>query len=130
MLTSTKNKNQGIPNVLRRMRESSGLTMRQVGGMIGISHVAISQFENQKLALPDYRVEQLVRAYGYTIDEFHKIMGRAPVVSPKDDCHAMIDRLDDDQLVAMRTIMNQVLRTYTKENDRFFTKGRGSHGFC
>lgn len=117
MLTSHNNKNQGVPNVLRRMRESSGLTMRQVGGMIGISHVAISQFENQKLSLPDYRVEQLVRAYGYTPEEFQKILGRAPVTSPKDDCHAMIDRMDDDQLSAMRTLMNQLLRTFIKESD-------------
>jgi len=98
------------------MRESSELTMRQVGAMIGISHVAISQFENRKLDLPDYRVEQLVKAYGYTMDEFDKIMGRAIVISPKDDCHAMIDRMDDQQLSAMRSVMHQLLRTLISEN--------------
>ncbi len=116
MLTSTKNKNNNMQTVLRRMRESSGLTMRQVGAMIGISHVAISQFENQKLNLPDYRIEQLVKAYGYTLDEFNKIMGRAPVVSPKDDCYAMIERLDDEQLLAVRSILNQILRISQRES--------------
>ncbi len=94
------------------MRESSELTMRQVGAMIGISHVAVSQFENGKLALPDYRIEQLVKAYGYTMDEFNKIVGRAPVISPKDDCHAMIDRMDDNQLSALRGVMSQMLRSH------------------
>ncbi len=82
----------------------------KAGGIIGISHVSISQFENQKLSLPEYRIEQMVKAYGFTNDEFHKILGRAPVVSLKDDCHAMIDRMDDEQLVAVRCVMGQILR--------------------
>jgi len=111
MLTTARKKETNEPTVLRRMRESSGLTMRQVGGMIGISHVAISQFENRKLDLPAYRVEQLVKAYGFTMEEFGKIMGRAPVLNPKDDCHAMIDRMDDDQLTALRAVLSQLLRS-------------------
>jgi transcriptional regulator with XRE-family HTH domain len=73
MLTTTKKKETNLPTVLRRMRESSELTMRQVGAMIGVSHVAISQFENRKLDLPDYRIEQMVKAYGFTMDEFNKL---------------------------------------------------------
>lgn len=108
MLTITKKKSSNLPTVLRRMRESAELTMRQVGGMIGVSHVAISQFENQKLDLPDYRIEQMVKVYGYTMDEFNKIMGRsAPVVSPKDDCYAMLERLTDDQIGLIRSVMSQ-----------------------
>ena len=110
MLTTIKKKETNVPTVLRRMRESSELTMRQVGAMIGISHVAISQFENRKLDLPDYRIEQLVKAYGYTMDEFNKIMGRAPVISLKDDCYAMIERLSDEQLSSVRSILNLILR--------------------
>ena len=112
MLKTTKDKNSNVATVMRRMRESSELTMRQTAAMIGISHVSISQFENQKLDLPAYRIEQLVKAYGYSMHEFNKIMGKsAPVVSLKDDCYAMIERLDDDQLIAIRAVMNQILRT-------------------
>lgn len=115
MLTTVKKKETNVPTVLRRMRESSELTMRQVGAMIGISHVAISQFENRKLDLPDYRIEQLVKAYGYTMDEFNKIMGKAPVVSPKDDCFAMLEKLNDDQLVVIRAILNLILQPLRQE---------------
>lgn len=116
MLTTIKKKDTNVPTVLRRMRESSELTMRQVGAMIGISHVAISQFENRKLDLPDYRIEQLVKAYGYTMDEFNKIMGKAPVVSPKDDCFAMLEKLNDDQFVAIRAILNLILQPLRQES--------------
>ena len=95
---------------MRRMRESAELTMRQVGAMIGVSHVSISQFENGKLDLPDYRVEQLVKAYGFSMEEFNKIMGKGtPVVSPKDDCYAMLERLTEEQLAVMRSVMALLL---------------------
>ncbi len=105
MKQSKKEKNEHISIVMRRMRESAGVTMREVGAMIGVSHVAISQFENRKLDLPAYRIEQLVNAYGLTMADFNRILGRAPVLSPKDDCHAMIDRMGEEQLSALRGVM-------------------------
>ena len=110
MLTTSKKKEKNIQTVIRRMRESSELTMRQLGAMIGISHVSISQFENGKLDLPDYRIEQIVKGCGYSLEEFYKILGKAPVTSPIDDCHAMIDRMDNEQLIAIRAILNQLAR--------------------
>ena len=103
-------KETNMPTVLRRMRESSELTMRQAAGIVGISHVAISQFENGKLSLPYYRLEQLVNAYGFTIEEFNKIIGRAPAISLKDDCHAMIDRMGESQLALFRALMFELIR--------------------
>lgn len=111
MLSTSKKKSSNLPTVMRRMRESAELTMRQVGAMIGVSHVAISQFENGKLELPEYRVEQLVKAYGYSMEEFNKIMGKAaPVVSPKEDCFAMLERLTEDQVALMRSMMIHLMQ--------------------
>ena len=114
MFAVDKTKENNTHIVMRRMRESSGLTMRQAGGMIGISHVAISQFENQKLKLPDYRIEQLVKAYGFTLNEFAKIIGKEVVVNLKDDCHSMLDRMNDEQLAALRAIMSQLIFAHHK----------------
>lgn len=108
MKLSAKEKNAQAHVLLRRMRESAELTMRQVGAMIGISHCAISQFENGKLELPAYRVEQLVNAYRLTMDDFNKILGRAPVVGLKDDCRAMIDRMSEEQLVILRGLLKMI----------------------
>jgi transcriptional regulator with XRE-family HTH domain len=110
MKPSKKEQNEHVSIVLRRMRESAGLTMREVGAMIGVSHVAISQFENRKLDLPAYRIEQLVNAYGLDMADFNKILGRAPVFNPKDDCHAMIDRMTGDQLAIVRGLFALLLQ--------------------
>jgi len=110
MSASPKSKESNLPTVLRRMRESSGLTMRQAAGIVGISHVSISQLENGKLSLPAYRIEQLVNAYGFTPEDFQKVVGRRPVGNLRDDCRRMLDRLNDEQLVAIRAVLTQLLR--------------------
>lgn len=116
MKLSSKEKNTQEHVLLRRMRESAELTMRQVGAMIGVSHVTISQFENGKLELPAYRVEQLINAYGLCMDDFYKILGRSPVVAVKDDCHAMIDRMSDEQLAALRGFLKLICSASSSEN--------------
>lgn len=56
-------KRQG--NLIRKIRESAGLTLRQLAMQVGISHPAISQLEHGKLELPRTRIEQIVRACGH-----------------------------------------------------------------
>ena len=114
-LTTTK-KNQSAANVLRRLREKAELTTRQAAGIIGVTHTTISQFENGKRDLTGYRVEELVKAYGYTMDQFHKILGHKSVISYKDDCIMLIERLDDEQLAAVRAIISQLLRKPLNQN--------------
>ena len=109
MLTGTKNKSIDLHSALRRMREASGLTMRQAGALVGLSHVAISQFENNKLKLPDSRVESLVKAYGYSQEDLEKILGRKPQLSPRDDCRAMVERLSEHQLSVICKLMSLLL---------------------
>lgn len=116
MKISSKKKDEKVHILLRRMREAAALTMREVGALVGVSHVTISQFENGKLDLPEYRIEQLVKAYGLNMNDFFKILGRAPIGNLKDDCHAMVDRLDDEQLAAIRSILSQVLRKPLTQN--------------
>ena len=126
MSASSKSKEFNLPAVLRRMRESSGLTMRQAAGIVGISHVAISQLENGKLSLPAYRIEQLVKTYGFTKEEYHKIMGHEPAVNLRDDCHAMIDKIDNSDLSALRPILNLIIEATQALKVRT-AKDRSSH---
>ena len=114
MYKRNKNDVGNLPTVLRRMRESASITMRQAGGIVGISHVAISQFENGKLNLPAYRIEALVRAYGFSIEDFQKIIGKGPAINLRDDCHSIVDRLSEEQLAALRSIL--VLLVAGKDN--------------
>ncbi|MCE3012971.1 MAG: helix-turn-helix domain-containing protein [Proteobacteria bacterium] len=71
----TKNKNESVANVLKRLRENARLTTRQAASIVGVTHTTISHFENGKRAVEGFRVEQMVRAYGYTMEQFDKIAG-------------------------------------------------------
>ena len=113
---TTEKRNQSAANVLRRLREKAELTTRQAPGIIGVTHTTISQFENGKRDFSGYRIEQLVKAYGYTMDQFHKILGHKSVISYKDDCIAMIELLDDEQLGAIQAVISQLLRRPLNQN--------------
>lgn len=116
MKTDNIKKEKQVFTLLRRMRESAELTMRQVGALIGVSHVTISQFENGKLELPDFRIEQMVSAYGLTMQDFYKILGHAPAGNPKDDCHAMLNKMNETQLAAIRAVLKEILQACSTEN--------------
>ena len=116
MALSSQKRNQSVANVLKRLREKAELTTRQAAGIVGVTHTTISQFENGKRDFTGYRIEQLVKAYGYTMDQFDKILGHKSVISYKDDCLAMIELLDDEQLGAIRAVISQLLRKPLNQN--------------
>lgn len=103
-----------VANVMKRLRENAGLTTRQAAGIIGVTHTTISHFETGRRDFPSLRIEQLVKAYGYTMEGFEKILGHRSVISHKDDCVSMIGQLDDDQLFAIRAVLSQMLRNSRK----------------
>lgn len=103
-----------VASVMKRLRENAGLTTRQAAGIIGVTHTTISQFETGKRDFPSLRIEKLVKAYGYTMESFEKILGHRSVTSNRDDCVTMIGQLDDDQLSAIRSVLSQMLRNSPK----------------
>lgn len=103
-----------VANVMKRLRENAGLTTRQAAGIISVTHTTISHFETGRRDFPSLRIEQLVKGYGYTMEEFEKILGHRSVISHKDDCVTMIGQLDDDQLSAIRSVLSQMLRNSRK----------------
>lgn len=110
MQPASKNKNESVANILKRLRENARLTTRQAASIVGVTHTTISHFENGKRSIEGFRVEQMVRAYGYTMEQFDKIAGNRTVLSFKDDCVSMISLMDDEQLAAIRAVMSQMLR--------------------
>ena len=112
-ITEQKRMNS-VASVMKRLRENAGLTTRQAAGIIGVTHTTISQFETGRRDFPSLRIEQLVKGYGYTMEEFEKILGHRSVISHKDDCITMIGQLDDDQLSAIRSVLSQMLRNSRK----------------
>ena len=96
-------------NLLRTIRESAQLTMRQLGMRIGISHTAISQIEHGKLELPRYRVEQILSACGQTMDDFDRMVGSGfKILNYKDECISLIKSLDDETLKDLFGILHKI----------------------
>lgn len=115
MALTAQKRMTSVANVMKRLRENAGLTTRQAAGIIGVTHTTISHFETGRRDFPALRIEQLIKAYGYTMTEFEKILGHNSVISHKDDCVTMLDQLDDDQLSAIRAVISQMLRSPRKE---------------
>lgn len=88
-----------LGNLVRNVRESSGMTMRQLAQRIGISHTAISQLEHGKLELPRARIEQIVSACGHSMVDFEKVMDKG-FMTPnyRTECASLIKVLDDEAL--------------------------------
>ena len=64
--------NEGKINAvtLRKLREIRGLSRKEVAVLLGIGHKSVEKFENGRTILNKTRIEQIVRNYGFTYDEF------------------------------------------------------------
>lgn len=96
-------------NLLRRIRESSGLTMRQLAMQIGLSHTAISQLEHGKLELPRMRIEQIVVACGHSMKDFELAMGKGFVeANYREECESLIRSFDEGTLRVLYSVMKMI----------------------
>lgn len=88
-----------LGSLIRNVRESSGMTMRQLALRIGISHTAISQLEHGKLELPRSRVEQIILACGHSKADFDKLLGKG-FIAPnyREECISIVKTLDEDSV--------------------------------
>lgn len=105
-----KAKRQG--NLLRKIREASGLTMRQLAMQVGISHPAISQVEHGKLELPRAWIEQIVAACGHAVEDFDKLMGAGQVaIDHRIECISLVNTLEEDDLKLMFNLMSRIRKS-------------------
>lgn len=103
-------KRQG--NLIRKIRESAGLTLRQLAMQVGISHPAISQLEHGKLDLPRSRIEAIVKACGYSTDDFDKMMGKAAIaLNYRDECLSIVKSLDEETVQHLYQLLKRLTPT-------------------
>lgn len=53
---------------LKQARRLSGLTLREAGAKLGMSHNAVSKYEKGEIEVDATRLQQFATAYGVTID--------------------------------------------------------------
>ena len=93
--------------IIRYMRMSRCISMREAGRLNGISDSSIAHFETGRMNISAKRVRQLVECYGYKMEEFDEyVAGKPlPVLSIKDECFCLIDRLDETKLRAVHALL-------------------------
>ena len=93
--------------ILRYMRMSRQISMRAAGKRNGLSDSAIAHYETGRMDISTDRIRQLVENYGYTMQDFEEYTAGKPlpVLSIKDECYCLIDRLDETKLRAVHALL-------------------------
>lgn len=93
--------------ILRFMRMSKGISMRAAGRLVDLSDSWISHIEQGRMDLDERKIMRLVAAYGFTRPEYEAMLSGAevPYTSIKDECAALIDRIDAAKLKTVLAVL-------------------------
>jgi transcriptional regulator with XRE-family HTH domain len=97
--------------VLRYMRVSRRISMREAARRCDLSVSAINHYEHGRMDIPDRRLVQLVSSYGYTLDDFHALAsgGDLPVVDLKNECQGLLELIDEKKLKTVHAVLTGFL---------------------
>jgi len=86
--------------LLKFMRESRSLSMRNVAPMMGVSEATVNHSENGRRDLDDKMIKKFLKVYGYTWEEFQGMLdGEFEVPEHiRSECIDIINRLDHRKL--------------------------------
>ncbi len=93
--------------ILRYMRLAKSISTRQAGELVAISGPAIIHYEHGRMAMSPKRIEQLVLAYGYTMEHFRALLAgeEIPILSVKEECATLLDALDERKLKLLHSVL-------------------------
>lgn len=94
--------------LLKYLRESRNLSVRDAGRIMGISNSTVSHTENGRRDVNREIVEKFLEAYGYSYEEYERMFS-GEIVLPENirgECIEMLKRLDSSKLKAVRAFLN------------------------
>lgn len=94
--------------VLKFLRESRRLSMRNAGRIIGTSDALINHSENGRIDLTPSLIMKLLNAYGYQWDYFQKIV-KGEIDLPEndlEDCIHLLRRMKPEKLKIVKNILS------------------------
>ncbi len=92
--------------ILRYMRISKKLSLNDAGRLLHISGSAIAHIEGGRMDVSKARIETMVGAYGYTVDDYLDYLdGKELPINMRDECHAILKQLDETRLQAVYGIL-------------------------
>jgi transcriptional regulator with XRE-family HTH domain len=92
--------------VLRYLRLSKKLSLNKAGRLIGITGSAIAHIEGGRMDVSRARIDTMVTAYGYTMDQYLEFFDSdALPVNLRDECVGIVRQLDDVKLQAVHAVL-------------------------
>lgn len=93
--------------ILRYMRMSKRISMKEAGRRNGCSDSAIAHYEQGRMGISSSKIGKFVESYGFTESEWLAVISGKPlpVISIKDECFELIDRLDETKLRAVHALL-------------------------
>jgi transcriptional regulator with XRE-family HTH domain len=93
--------------IIRYLRMSRHLSMREAGRLNNCSASTINHYEHGRLDLSPERICRLVEAYGFPMEDFKKFESGVPlpILSIKDECINLLGRIDDAKLKAVHAVL-------------------------
>jgi transcriptional regulator with XRE-family HTH domain len=97
--------------VLRFMRKSKNLSMKNAGVLIDKSDTLISHTEHGRVDLHNKLIERLVTAYGYTMEDFNLFMvsDETLFIDYKEDLINFIHKMDDAQIMKAFNLLKAMI---------------------
>lgn len=97
--------------ILRFMRVSKRISMREAGRRCNLSDSAINHYEHGRMDVPEQRLRHLVEAYGYSMDDFRAFSEgkEIPVLSIKDECVGLLELIDEAKLKTVHAVLTGFL---------------------
>ena len=98
--------------ILRFMRKSKSISMRQAGSLIGLSDTFINHIEHGRLDLTESRINKVIAAYGYSISEFDEYRNGKPIptICIKEECRGLLEQIDETKLRAVHAVLTSFVR--------------------
>ncbi len=93
--------------ILRYMRVSKRISMREAARRCDLSVSAINHYEHGRMDIPKWRLEQLVTAYGYQLQDFENLAqgGELPVIDLKRECLGLLELIDEKKLKTVHAVL-------------------------
>lgn len=114
-----------IANKLRELRESKGLTLKQVSKDTGFSISFLSRFENNKSSITLSNLSKLLKYYDTTLAEIVSERSPSPVLKPEERKH-LWDNVDGVHAYLLVPDLNRLIEVMLME----FEPGAEGGSFC
>ena len=97
--------------ILRYMRVSKHISMREAAHRCDLSVSAINHYEHGRMDISERRLRQLAKAYGYTAQELQGLIDgqELPVLDLKRECLGLLELIDEKKLKTVHAVLTGFL---------------------